>query len=492
MRSSSALHHAVRPAIDLTDRQAYGALIAVIILSTLAFSGLAYLKYSNLNNYAQDTALFGYAFHQTLHGRWLPAFVVERSLWGSHADVLMPLWLPVFWLVPTIYSLFLFQSLSISLAAWPTYLLGRRVTGDRLAGLLAASGLLLYPPVARVHVMELHDDASGLVFLLFAFYFFQQRRFAVFAGFLAVSLFAKETIFLNTVFFSVYALIERRNWRWVAFPVVWSAAYFLLVRLAVMPAWGDWWGGRLYDQAQYFQEWGKTPGQVMGHMLLHPLHVWNVLVGVDRWKYLRWLLVPLWVALPFGSWAWVPALPNLAVNLLSSNALLRAPTHWYSILLGGQLWASFVTALPFWNRRLTGWFGNRDYTRGLCAVVLLTCALQCGMWFHPTEYRRNSAYEAERQAMEGIPRQATVLAPDNLLAALSDRAGINSLTALRVYGQNQRRVLEYDYIIFDGNYSTAAEVLPVEQRLFDIIRTDANYRLVFARDNVFMFQQIPK
>jgi len=135
---------------------------------------------------------------------------------------------------------------------------------------------------------------------------------------------------------------------------------------------------------------------------------------------------------------------------------------------GGQLWASFVTALPFWNRRLTGWFGNRDYTRGLCAVVLLTCALQCGMWFHPTEYRRNSAYEAERQAMEGIPRQATVLAPDNLLAALSDRAGINSLTALRVYGQNQRRVLEYDYIIFDGNYSTAAEVLPVEQRLFDI------------------------
>jgi hypothetical protein len=114
------------------------------------------------------------------------------------------------------------------------------------------------------------------------------------------------------------------------------------------------------------------------------------------------------------------------------------------------------------------------------------------MWFHPTEYRRNSAYEAERQAMEGIPRQATVLAPDNLLAALSDRAGINSLTALRVYGQNQRRVLEYDYIIFDGNYSTAAEVLPVEQRLFDIIRTDANYRLVFARDNVFMFQQIPK
>jgi uncharacterized membrane protein len=109
---------------------------------------------------------------------------------GTHPDFLLLLWLPVFCIFPCMYSLFLFQSLMISLAARPVYLLARDATGNRMTALIAAAGLLLYAPVASVHVFAIHDDAFALAALLFAFYFFQRVNLRGFVLCMAVSLLA--------------------------------------------------------------------------------------------------------------------------------------------------------------------------------------------------------------------------------------------------------------------------------------------------------------
>ena len=475
---------------DLTDRQARWALVGLIFLSTVGFSVLAWARNSSFANYGQDTAQFAYAFFQTLRGHWLHSFAGDYTLWGAHPNFLLLLWLPVFWLAPSVNTLFVVQSLTISLAAWPAYLLVRHVTGNRLTALIGAAALLLFPPIARVHVAELHDDPLGLVPLLFAIYFFEKGRFKWFAVFLGVTLLAKETIVLNTVLFSVYALWRRRSWWWVAFPAAWSIGYFLLVRYVVMPAFGDWWAGQLYSQTKYFSQWGNGPGEVLRNMGTHPGAVMGTMFGADRLGYLFKLLLPVGLILPFGSGLWVTAAPSLGVNLLSNWPFLREFTHWYGMLPGAQLWASMILALPLWSQQVARWFGGRDYSRSLCVVVLLLCVAQYNLWLTPSEYRRNPSHAAQVDAIAAVPGGSSVLCADHILPAFANRPAINSLVALNFHHQDLNRVFDYEYIVFDGNYPGLPGEAQMQQALFKVISQNPAYQSVFARENVFVFQRV--
>lgn len=477
---------------DVTQRQASFALITLIALSALGFSYLAYLKYASFNHYSQDSAQFGYAFHQTLRGRCFPSFAADYSLLGSHPNFVLFLWLPVFWLVPTMYSLFLFQSLMISLAAWPIYLLARHVTNNRLTALIAAAGMLLAPAVVSVHLVEFHDDPFALASLLFSVYFFETKHFKLFALFLVLSLLAKETIALNTAAFGLYALVRRRRWQWVVFPVAWTAAYCMLVGKVLMPLWGNWWAVELYSHVGYFAGWGQTMGDAVKNMLLNPAQVLSAICSADGLGYLVDLLLPLALVLPFGSWTWLLACPTVLVNLLSSNPWLRLITHWYSIVIGGLLWASFLTAIPGWNKRMTRWFGERDYSRSLCVMVLLLCLLEHSLWLNPGDFRKSSAYEARCDAVRLVPKHASVFSSDNMLAHFVDRPAINSVFALAFHNQDPNRLFDYDYVVFDGNYTYGGNTdwSAKHASLFKFISSHPDYRAVYGRDNVFVFQRV--
>ena len=150
-----------RPA-DVSEKQARTLLLALIAGSTAGFSVLAYLKYAEFTGQSIDSAQRGYALSQTFQGRFFPCFVSEGGLVGQHVNVFVFAWWPVFWLVPTMYRLFLFQSLAISLAVWPAYLLALDKTGNRLTALIAAAGFLLFPPVVSQYLNQIQDDQFGV------------------------------------------------------------------------------------------------------------------------------------------------------------------------------------------------------------------------------------------------------------------------------------------------------------------------------------------
>jgi uncharacterized membrane protein len=268
--------------------------------------------------------------------------------------MLLLLWWPIYRLLPHINTLFFLQSFTTSLAAWPVYLLARGKSVGRVTALLAGAGLLLFPPIARVPLAEIHNEAFPLAPLLLAFYFFEKKSLGGFTGFLALALLGKDTVVLSTVCFSLYALIRRRDWRWVAFPAVWSILYFVAIHRLAIPLWGDWWAQKLYGQTFFLRNWGRSPSEVALAMAQSPGRILQTAFSGDNLGYLARLLLPLGVVLPFGSWAWLTAIPGLAVNLLGACPYLRTFTHWYSTLVGAQLWASLVLALPYWNRRLAG------------------------------------------------------------------------------------------------------------------------------------------
>ncbi|MGD0017375.1 MAG: DUF2079 domain-containing protein [Verrucomicrobiia bacterium] len=474
------------PILELSPRQASFALVLLIAISTVGFSLLAYLKYARFNWQTEDTALFGYAFNQTLHGKFFPCYNNAASTFGAHPNFLFFLCLPVFWLVPTIYCLFLIQSFALSLAAWPVYLLARDKTGSHLTGLIAAAGALLFPPIAAAHVRQIQQDQFGLAILLFAVYFFEKETFKKFALCMAASLLAKETFALATAFFGLYALVKRRNWKWVVFPIGWSAGYLLLVIKVLLPLCGTW-GTDLYSKMTYFSQYGNSLGEVSRYFTSNPLRLVGILFGQDGLRYLVQLLLPLLLVLPFGSWAWLLAAPLTLVNLLSSNHFLRAVSWHYSLIPGGLFWCSFICSLPFWNRVLGTRFGVRDYARGLCLITLLIGAARCDLWLHLDQYVRSPAHQARLEAVNIIPSNASVFCPENMLAHYVRHPAINSLHDLLYYERDLNDLFDYDYVVFDMNFFTYSEM---QKQLLTFISGHPAYRSVYENDGVFVFKRI--
>jgi uncharacterized membrane protein len=69
---------------DVSERKAHWILACLIVVSTIGFSYLAYLKYACFNWETPDTTLHSYAFFQTLHGKFFPYYVRHHgSLLGD-------------------------------------------------------------------------------------------------------------------------------------------------------------------------------------------------------------------------------------------------------------------------------------------------------------------------------------------------------------------------------------------------------------------------
>ena len=477
----------VRLLADASRRQAGWLLAGLIFSSTAGFSALAYLKYGAFAGQTMDAAYYGYAFHQTLHGRLFPCFWSE-GIMTQHLNFLVFAWWPVFRLAPTMYSLFLFQSLAISLAAWPVYLLALNKTGNRLNSLLAAAGLLLFPPIASQHVNQIHDDQFGLALLLFAFYFFEVRNFSKFAVFLVLSLLAKETIALPVACFSAYALVRRRSLKWAVLPASCSAVYLILAWKVLLPIWGDL-ENQIYSRPWYFGEYGQTPGQIVQYLVEHPTKLIDTMLTPNRLRYLFQLLIPLLFVLPFGNWAWLLALPNLVMNLLSSNDGMQQITWHYSVFPAGLLWVSFVSSIPFWSRKLTQWFGGIDRGRSVCVVALCACAACFGFWVSPAQYRRDRAFQARHEVLALIPHEASVLCPDNMLAHFTGHRALQSLLGIEFYERDPNELFDYDYIVFDCNFAIVVAV-EAQRQAFALISQLPQYRLVYHRDDVFVFKRV--
>lgn len=455
--------------------------------ATAVFGYLAYRKFAGFNTDAGDLTVFGYAFSQTIRGQFFPFFASEGTIMGNHPNFMLWLAVPFFWLVPAMATLLVYQSLLINLAAIPAYLLGRDKTGSRLTGLIAAVGLLAYPTIASQHVNQIHDDQFGLALLLFAFYFFEKEDFTKFALCLAGSLLGKETISLTTGMFGVWALLRRRHWKWVVFPIGWSVFYLVLVLKGFMAIWQGS-GTLLYTNVAYLEGYGKTPGEALTNMLTHPGRVLATFTEPDRIRYMFDLLKPVGLILPFGGIAFVMALPNLCLNVISTNSAMRVIPWHYGSILGGMLLMAFITALPFWQRRLSAWFGRREYARWLCAGVVMLSCVSAGQWFHGREYEWDAVRPVRLAAVRSIPNEASVFSPDNMLAHFIHHPKIHTMGGLRFWKRDFNEVFDYDYIVFDNNFR--GYDWQVQVQLQQYIHSQKDYRVTFSRDGVWVYQRV--
>ena len=412
------------------------------------FAALAILRHRAFASGRFDLGNMTQAVWSTAHGDVLSVTDVhgeQISRLGSHFDPILALLAPLWLLWPSPELLLVVQAVAVGLGALPVFWLAREHLEHELPAAALAGAYLLYPPVQWLTVSDFHPVALACPLLLYAWWFLDRRRLLPFAACAAAAIATKEHVGLAVAGMGVWYALRYRPRTGTAIAAAAGLAA-VVAALVVVPHYAA--AGTSAFESRY-----DDPG----------------LDGRDL-SYLGSLLLPL-ALLPLAApLALVAALPELALNLLSSTVTQTSVKTHYAATIVPPLLAATVYAVERLGERLAYVAAGA----ALAGAIVLGPVGRIDIGAGPHE-------EAARRAVALVPDDAGVSATNGLGAHLSARRRIFSFPVLR----------EATWVAVDTRRLTYLDSLePTRARApLAQLRRDPRWRIVFADDGVLVFRR---
>lgn len=329
------------------ERRSGWLLAAMQVLFFVVFSLAAIRKYE-LWRMGYDVSLIHQAIWNTVHGRFLEthAYDFTNSLLGTDSFFMAAWMAPFYALVPSVYTLFAVQMAIVSLGALPLY----GVAKDRLggaAGLAIAAVYFLYLPVEYGSLYEIRFRIMAMAWLGFLFLYVERRKYWALWPFILLALSCRLDTTIAVFMLGFYALLRRRPWYYGATLIAAGLGWYLVMTQTIMPALSTREG---YMFLEHYAHLGSTPAEVLLAPVTRPLVVLQTVLTPQKLRYLWQMGAPLLFLPVVGLPAFLPALPLLALNLLSTRPNQFDIYHHYQGMVTPFLMVGVVLAWDWLTR----------------------------------------------------------------------------------------------------------------------------------------------
>jgi uncharacterized membrane protein len=453
------------------------ALLWVAIAAYAAgFSALCVLRHRAFETGRFDLGNMVQAVSSTADGHPLRMTSLEGeqiSRLAAHVDPVLVLWAPLWRLWPSPDLLVVTQAIAIALGAVPVWRLALRRLGSEWAALGLALAYLLYPPTQWLTLNEFHPVALACPLLLAAIDALDDGRLSAGALWLALAALTKEEVGLVVAGIGLWLALAEGRRRAGGLVALAGAAWTAIAVLVIVPAFNE--HGSPFT-GRYTEARAAFP---------NPWRLVQVAWDHDAWHYAVDLVLPLAGLSLLAPVLALAAVPELALNLLSS-----APTqssihfHYTAAEIPVLVAAAVFGAERLWSRRgaatlvvavalLSGWrLGAIPLWRFVPGGETLQARAA-----HVSEHDRIAA-----RALRLVPDDAVVSATNSLGAHLSAR----------------RRVLSFPYV-YDATWVAADETRPgYADRIAPVptatqlawLRRNPAWRLVFEQDGILVFERV--
>lgn len=386
-------------------RWALGAIIAVW---SLVFVRLGFQRHDRFGTFGFDLGIYDQAIW--LLSRFETPFITLRGLdfWGTHANPILVLFVPFYWLGAGPHFLLVMQVASQAAGAVAVYLLARDLFKARWPAVAMAAVLLLHPTYQYLVWEYFHPDALALGPLLFAYWAARSRRWKWFAVAVVLALASKEDVALAVIILGI--LIAARGDRRIGMITSAAAAVWFMVATRVIIPFAN--GiGPFYDS--FFGEFGNSAGEVTKNVLTDPGKAVEVATRPNRMSYYRMMLAPVaflpLVALP----TLAIAAPMIGVNVLSSFPYQQEIRYHYAALVVAAVVLATVEAIAWLGRTASA----RAFLVGLVAATSLASTVAWGPSPISTKYR-SGLWALLPDARNPVREKAVALVPSRAPASV--------------------------------------------------------------------------
>lgn len=397
---------------SLSDRTARLLTGAAVVAYSVGFTALSLVRHRALLTGVWDLGYYAQLTWQLAQLQVPRSSVWHDAPWGNHATFILAVVAPFLRVVPHPGTLLAVQSVVLSLGAVPAYILGRRMWGTPLSGVVAAAAYLLYPPLQFANLFDFHADAFATPILLAAFAALFTGRVGWAVAWAALLIPVKEDMALVAACFGLYVAAAHRRPIGLALAGLAAVAFGLLVWV-VIPGW---------IQTPYFalfNRWlhlGRTPVELLASPVLQPAAVFGTLLQPERLGYLAMLVVPL-AGLPL----FAPEILAVGIFPLASNLLSSAEGQ-YTIRAHytAALTAVLVAAAVVGGRRAAAWLDGCEIARRRMLVGLAATTLVASLSFSPMPWSRDAFARKQfwtATPRDGLSRLAAAVPPDASVSA---------------------------------------------------------------------------
>jgi uncharacterized membrane protein len=459
---------------------------AAIVAYAAGFAALSVLRHDAFFTGRFDLGNMVQAVWSTAHGDPLQMTDLhgdQISRLAAHFDPILVLFAPLWWIWPSPQLLLVLQAVAVALGAIPIYLLARKHLGSARAGVGFALAYLLYPATGWLTLNEFHPVALATPLLLAAFWFLDEDRLLLFALLAVAAAACKEEIALVLAGYGIWYALARRRWVAGLGIAVAGGLWSAIAIGVVIPHYN---AGAESDFYGRYSEIGGSAGGILKTAFTHPLRIVDVAFSGRDLHYLLQLVAPLAGLCLLSPLVLVAALPELAINLLSSTTTQTSIHFHYT----AGLIPTLLIAAVLGAKRLSHW------TFAVATIVVLAALignyrlgpipgwrhLPGGQQFQATAQRVTVHDKIADQALKLIPGDAVVSATNTLGAHLSAR----------------RRFLSFPFVE-DASWIAADETQPgyadryaaiPTATLLAGLRRNPDWQLVFERDGILVFKRI--
>lgn len=465
-------------------------LAGAVGLFAAGMSALSVLQHRAFETGRFDVGNLTQAVWSTAHGRFLEVTDLQGrqiSRLGAHFDPIVAVLAPAWRLWPHPSLLLVTQAVAVAFGAVPVFLLARKHLESEWAGLAFAVVYLLYPPTQWLVLDDFHPVALATPLLLAAVWFLDEERVVPFAACAALASLTKEQVGLAVAALGLwYALAHGRRLAGAAIALAGTVVAGVAVAVVVphyAPGGGSPFAGR-------YAEIGGSPAGIVSTLVTDPLRVLGAATSRHDLAYLADLVLPLAGLAVLAPALALTALPEIALNVLSST---RTQTsihfHYTAAAIPGLVAASVLGAARL-RRRLP----RLAPAVPACAVAV---TLLAGVVLGPLPLWRDVPFGSRlgtrdhivtahdrvaAEALRRVPPDAVVSATNTLGAHLSARRRIYSFPLVR----------DATWIAVDTTRPSYLDdaVAPARFRLaLRQLLSDPGWRVAFSRDGVLLLRR---
>jgi uncharacterized membrane protein len=409
----------------------------------------------------------------TAHGHFLQTNetngVVMSSL-GAHFDPFLALLAPLWWIWASPLVLLAAQAFAVASGALPVYWLARKHLQSGSFAAVFAAAYLLYSPTQfnAFSPYGIHAVSFAIPLILFAIWFLDEGRLFAFAACALVAVTTKEEIAAAVGGLGVWWAV-RRGGRWVGGSVaVAGVASSVVILEFVVPHFAP---SGTQPFADRYAGVGSTPVGVARAAVTDPATLLHQAATWHNFGFLLLVFGPflgLWALEP---WLLVGAVPDLAINLLSSDSGQTTITgHYTAGIIPFVVAASVLGTARLRSKRLL--------PPALIGVAFMLAVLS------PLVYAgrliaadRQDEVRAMQRAVRLIPSNAPVSAARSLGGNVSTRRVVVTFPA----------VARAQWVLI-GPISPLESEAAFRKELTDL-RSSARWTRVFNKEGIELFKR---
>jgi len=350
---------------------------ATLLLATLVYAVVmthqAVLRYDTFKATAFDLGNMDQVLWNTIHGRPFQ-FTNQAIDWYGPPTRLAIHFEPIILLLSLLYIfhadpriLLVFQTLALVSGALPVFLLTRKYLPEwPLLSACMAIAYLLSPALIGMNIFDFHPVSLATPLLLYAVLALTYKRHVWFLIACILAAACKEEVPLSIALLGILVIWRYKSPRLgitlITGGLLWSFLAFFVIIPYFFP-------GAQHNNFWYrYESLGSSPGAATLNLLLHPWLLLSMYITFDRFFYLAGLLRSSgFLALLAPEWL-LPALPSVAINILSTDPTLYSGVYQYNAVIIPFI---MLAAIHGTRRLITVWQGWRGEEEMVSHEVVL-------------------------------------------------------------------------------------------------------------------------